>query len=62
MNGLDKPLEVDTKMATAKPKRRRTRRRPAPLRALVSGATFWRFDSSPIPRRADVFETGDIGG
>ena len=30
--------------------------------ALVSGATFRRFDSSPAPRRADVLETGDIGG
>ena len=30
--------------------------------ALVSGATFRRFDSSPIPRRADVLETGDFGG
>ena len=30
--------------------------------ALVSGATFRRFDSSPVPRRADVLETGDIGG
>ena len=30
--------------------------------ALVSGATFRRFDSSPGPRRADVLETGDIGG
>ena len=29
--------------------------------ALVSGATF-RFDSSPVPRRADVLETGDFGG
>ena len=27
--------------------------------ALVSGATFRRFDSSPVPRRADVLETGD---
>ena len=30
--------------------------------ALVSGATFRRFDSSPVPRRADVLETGDISG
>ena len=30
--------------------------------ALVSGATFWRFNSSPVPWRADVLETGDIGG
>ena len=30
--------------------------------ALVSGATFRRFDSSPVPRRADVLETGDFGG
>ena len=30
--------------------------------ALVSGATFRRFDSSPAPRRADVLETGDFGG
>ena len=29
--------------------------------ALVSGATFRRFDSSPV-RRADVLETGDFGG
>ena len=29
--------------------------------ALVSGATFRRFDSSPAPRRADVLETGNIG-
>ena len=31
-------------------------------KALVSGATFRRFDSSPVPRRADVLETGDFGG
>ena len=30
--------------------------------ALVSGATFRRFDSPPVPRRADVLETGDFGG
>ena len=30
--------------------------------ALVSGGTFRRFDSSPVPRRADVLETGDFGG
>ena len=30
--------------------------------ALVSGATFRRFDSSPVPWRADVLETGDFGG
>ena len=29
---------------------------------MVSGATFRRFDSTPVPRRADVLETGDIGG
>ena len=32
-------------------------------KALVSGATFRRSsDSSPVPRRADVLETGDFGG
>ena len=30
--------------------------------ALVSEVTFWRFDFSPVPRRADVLETGDISG
>ena len=30
--------------------------------ALVSGATFRRFDSSPVPWRADVLETGNFGG
>ena len=30
--------------------------------ALVSGETFRRFDSSPVPWRADVSETGDFGG
>ena len=29
--------------------------------ALVSGATFRRFDSSPVLRRADVLETGNFG-
>ena len=38
---------------------------PEPMvtwRRLVSGATFRRFDSSPVPWRADVLETGDMGG
>ena len=30
--------------------------------ALVSGATFRRFDSSPVPWQANVLETGDFGG
>ena len=30
--------------------------------AWALGATFRRFDSSPVPRRADVLETGDFGG